>query len=70
MPGVAKNTKTMAKISDNQKQKRYMKIRLFYSDIPFWRAEVSRLALYIGKIEFEDVRLSWKDDFKKMVKGC
>ena len=44
-----------------------MKIRLFYSNIPFWRAEVSRLALYIGGIDFEDVRMTWRDDFDKMV---
>ena len=33
-----------------------MKIRLFYTNLPFWRAEVSRLTLYIGGIDFEDVR--------------
>ena len=44
-----------------------MKIRLFYTDIPFWRAEVSRLALYIGGIDFEDVRMIWKNDFDKMI---
>ena len=44
-----------------------MKIRLFYSDIPFWRVEVSRLALYIGSIDFEDVRMTWRDDFDTMV---
>ena len=44
-----------------------MKIRLFYTEIPFWRAEVSRLALYIGNIDFEDVRMTWREDFDKMV---
>jgi len=44
-----------------------MKIRLFYTNIPFWRAEVSRLALYMGNIEFEDVRMTWRDDFDIMV---
>ena len=44
-----------------------MKIRLFYTNIPFWRAEVSRLALYIGNIDFDDVRMTWRDDFDKMV---
>ena len=39
-----------------------MKIRLFYTEIPFWRAEVSRLALYIGNIDFEDVRMTWRED--------
>ena len=39
-----------------------MKIRLIYFNIPFWRAEVSRIALYIGNIPFEDVRMKG-DDF-------
>ena len=39
-----------------------MKIRLIYFNIPFWRAEVSRIALYIGDIPFEDVRIKG-DDF-------
>ncbi len=44
-----------------------MKIRLFYTQIPFWRAEVSRLALYIGNIDFEDVRMTWREDFDTMI---
>jgi glutathione S-transferase len=40
-----------------------MKIKLIYLDIPFWRAEISRIALYLGNIEFEDVRVSRKDFF-------
>ncbi len=40
-----------------------MKIRLTYFNFPFWRAETSRLALHIGGIEFEDVRLGG-DDFR------
>ena len=35
-----------------------MKLVLIYPDIPFWRAETSRLALFIGGIEFEDLRPS------------
>tara|TARA_Y100001970_G_C13949684_1_gene707600 strand:+ start:125 stop:754 length:630 start_codon:yes stop_codon:yes gene_type:complete len=42
-----------------------MKIKLIYPNIPFWRAEVSRLALFIGGIEFEDFRPSSKE-IKKM----
>ena len=38
-----------------------MKIKLIYLDIPFWRAEVSRIALYLGNIDFEDVRVSRND---------
>jgi glutathione S-transferase len=48
-------------------ERRKLKIRLFYTDLPFWRAEVSRLALHIGKIDFEDVRLKWRDDFDIMI---
>ena len=44
-----------------------MKIRLFYTNIPFWRAEVSRLSLYIGNIDFEDVRMAWREDFDTMI---
>ena len=36
-----------------------MKLRLIYGDVPFWRAEVSRLALYLGGVEFEDYRPTW-----------
>ena len=38
-----------------------MELRLIYPDIPFWRAETSRLALFIGGIEFEDLRPSRAD---------
>ena len=40
-----------------------MNIRLTYFNFPFWRAETSRLALHMGGIEFEDVRLGG-DDFR------
>jgi len=36
-----------------------MKLKLIYGNMPFWRAEVSRLALYLGGIEFEDMRPTW-----------
>ena len=42
-----------------------MKLKLIYPNIPFWRAEVSRLALFIGGIEFEDFRPS-SEEIKKM----
>jgi len=38
-----------------------MKLTLFYFDIPFWRAEVSRLALFIGNIPFCDYRINNKE---------
>merc|ERR1712183_1160053 len=31
-------------------------LKLYYPDFPFWRAEVCRLALHLGKVPFEDVR--------------
>ena len=34
-----------------------MNITLYYFKIPFWRAEVSRLALFIGDIPFTDYRI-------------
>jgi prostaglandin-H2 D-isomerase / glutathione transferase len=39
-----------------------LKIKLIYLNIPFWRAEIGRIALYIGNIDFEDVRIS-RDEF-------
>ena len=43
-----------------------MNIKLYYFNIPFWRAEVSRLALFLGAIPFEDIRIKNEsyDDFK------
>ena len=34
-----------------------MKLVLYYFVIPFWRAEVSRLSLFIGDIPFTDYRI-------------
>ena len=42
-----------------------MELRLIYPDMPFWRAETSRLALFIGGIEFEDLRPS-REEITKM----
>ena len=39
-----------------------MKLVLYYFSIPFWRAEVTRLALFIGNIPFTDYRIE-KDDY-------
>ena len=41
-----------------------MKITLYYFKIPFWRAEVTRLSLYIGNIPFEDYRIQG-DEYDK-----
>merc|ERR1711884_1019773 len=40
------------------------KLVLHYFDFPFWRAEVSRLALHLGKVEFEDKKIKSLDEFK------
>ena len=42
-----------------------MHIALTYFDFPFWRAEVSRLALHIGGVDFEDRRPS-REAFRAM----
>merc|ERR1712001_119620 len=40
------------------------KIVIHYFDMPFWRAEVSRLALHLGKVEFEDKKIKDFSEFK------
>ena len=40
-------------------------IRLTYFNFPFWRAEPSRIALFMAGIEFEDVRPG-RDEFRAM----
>ena len=44
-----------------------MKLKLFYFSIPFWRAEVTRISLYINNIDFIDYRISDSEykEFKK-----
>lgn len=42
-----------------------MNLSLIYFDFPFWRAEVSRIALHIGNIEFNDLRIS-RDEFVRI----
>ena len=39
-----------------------MEIRFIYIDFPFWRAEIGRIALHIGGVDFEDLRIS-RDEF-------
>ena len=38
-----------------------MKLRLIYFNFPFWRAEVSRISLFIGGVNFEDIRVTSED---------
>ena len=44
-----------------------MNLTLVYFDLPFWRAEVARLALYLGDIEFEDLRIT-REEFQRVKK--
>jgi len=34
-----------------------MKIRFIYANTPFWRAEIGRIALHLGGVTFEDLRI-------------
>lgn len=43
-----------------------MNLKVYYSNTPFWRAEVIRVTLYMGNITFEDVRISG-DEFKEVI---
>ena len=43
-----------------------MKLKIYYSHSPFWRAEVLRVSLFIGNIPFEDVRIS-KEEFIEVI---
>ena len=42
-----------------------MKISLIYLNFPFWRAEVSRISLFIGNIKFEDLRIT-SEEFQRV----
>ena len=35
-----------------------MDLKIIYFDMPFWRAEVARLSLFMANIEFDDVRIT------------
>jgi len=43
-----------------------VKLKIYYSHTPFWRAEVLRVSLYIGNIPFDDVRIS-KGEFREVI---
>ena len=46
-----------------------MKLTIIYPNVPFWRAEMSRIALFIGGIEFEDLRPSREEIAKMRTEG-
>ncbi|MCS5634002.1 MAG: glutathione S-transferase family protein, partial [Candidatus Marinimicrobia bacterium] len=35
-----------------------MDLKIVYLDLPFWRAEVARLALFIADVKFDDLRIN------------
>ena len=43
-----------------------MKLKIYYSHTPFWRAEVMRVSLFMGNIPFEDVRIS-REEFREVI---
>ena len=42
-------------------------IKIYYSNLPFWRAEVLRVSLFIKDIPFEDIRIS-REEFIHLIK--
>ena len=42
-----------------------MKPTIIYFDFPFWRAEISRISLFIGNIDFHDLRIN-SDEFQRI----
>ena len=42
-------------------------IKIYYSHLPFWRAEVLRVSLFIRNIPFEDIRIS-REEFIHLIK--
>tara|TARA_B100000700_G_scaffold316485_1_gene406141 strand:+ start:114 stop:770 length:657 start_codon:yes stop_codon:yes gene_type:complete len=46
-----------------------MKLVLYYFSIPFWRAEVTRISLFINNIDFDDYRISDKEYEKFKING-
>ena len=47
-------------------KKNFMNLKIYYSHKPFWRAEVLRVSLFIGNIQFEDVRIT-KEEFVEVI---
>ena len=43
-----------------------MKLKIYYSHIPFWRAEVLRVSLFMGNVPFEDIRIT-REEFRDVI---
>ena len=50
------NLSPTAAMSMSSSVPRPSSLRVYYGDMPFWRAEVVRLALFVGGVPFDDVR--------------
>ena len=46
-----------------------MKISIIYFNFPFWRAEVSRIALHIGKIKYDDIKVDREEFSRARISG-
>ena len=46
-----------------------MQLKFIYTNMPFWRAEVSRIALFIGDLEFEDLRIDREEFLRAKESG-
>ena len=46
-----------------------MELTFIYFDIPFWRAEVGRIALFLGKVEFENKKITAEEFQRVKEKG-
>ena len=46
-----------------------MKLTFIYFDFPFWRAEVGKIALYFGGIDFEDRKIIREEFLRAQANG-
>ena len=46
-----------------------MSLKIIYVNTPFWRAEVSRISLFYGSIDYEDIRISREDFLSAKMNG-
>jgi hypothetical protein len=44
-----------------------MKLSFIYFNFPFWRSEISKIALYLGNIDFEN-RIVSQEEFQRVKK--
>ena len=46
-----------------------MDLKIIYVNTPFWRAEVPRISLFYGSIDYEDIRISREDFLSAKMNG-